>query len=139
MAKLEKSLEVERVVRKYLEDKGCALSPYKRRGETGPDIKATCGKSTWFVEVIGFQEVPPVRSREFYEAFFRVISRDRNDPEDILVLALPRRFKDGMKQRVRNYPVAWDKLGRAFPNLKVWYVDTEQGTVEEYAWSTPFD
>jgi len=139
MAKLTKSLEVEQVVRKYLEDKGCSISSYKRKGETGPDIKATRGKYTWFVEAIGFEEHPWIRSREFYEAFFRVISRDTNSSNETLVLALPRRFKDGMRQRTRNYPVAWAKLGRTFSNLRIWYVDTEEGTVEEYQWATPFD
>ena len=139
MAKLTKSTEVEKVVRQYLETKGCTLSSHRKQGETGPDIEATSGKSTWFVEIIGFQEVPPLRSREFYEAFFRVISRDRDNPDDTLVLALPVRFKDGMRQRVQNYPVAWEKLGKAFPNLRIWYVDTERGKVEEHSWSRPFD
>ena len=138
MAKLTKSLEVERVVRKYLEDKGCSISSYKRKGETGPDIKATRGKYTWFVEAIGFEERPWIRSREFYEAFFRVISRDRDNPDDVLVLALPKRFKNGMRQRKQQYPIAWEKLGKAFPNLGFWYVDTQSNIVDEYSWSNPF-
>jgi len=139
MAKSVKSVEVERVIRKYLEDKGRTLSSRRKYGETGADIVAKHSKFTWFVEVIGFEEHRWIRSREFYEAFFRVISRDRNNPDAILVLALPKRFKDGMKQRRQQYPVAWDKLGKAFPNLRIWYADTEQGAVEEYSWSMPFD
>jgi len=140
MAKTVEAAAVEKVIRKYLEIKGCTLSPPKKRGETGPDIVAENDRSTYFVEVIGFQEVPPIRSREFYEAFFRVISRDRdNIANDILALGLPKRFKDGMRQRKQQYPKAWEKLGRAFPNLRLWYVDTELDTVEEYPWSNPFD
>lgn len=140
MAKLVEAEAVEQVIRRYLEGKGCTLSPPKKRGQTGPDILAKGGKFTYFVEVIGFQEHPPTRSREFFEAFFRVISRDRkNASNDILVLGIPKRFKDGMKQRKQQYRVAWGKLAKAFPNLWVWYVDTEQKTVEKYTWLTPFD
>lgn len=50
-----------------------------------------------------------------------------------------RRFKYGMKQRKQQYPVAWEKLGKAFPNLRLWYVDTEQDTLEEYPWANLLD
>jgi len=139
MAKLVEARDVEQVIRRYLEGKGCTLSPRKKRGQTGADIIARYDKSTWFVEVIGFQSHPPTRSREFYEAFFRVVSRDRGNPDDILIVGLPKRFKDGMRQRKQQYPVAWEKLGKAFPNLRLWYVGTEQDTLEEYSWSNPFD
>ena len=139
MVKLIEAANVERVIRNYLDESGYSLSSPRKRGETGVDIIAKCEESTCFVEIIGFQSHPPTRSREFYEAFFRIISRDRNEPHDILVLALPKRFKDGMRQRKQQYSVAWDKLGRAFPNLKLWYVDTVEDTVEEYQWSNPHD
>lgn len=140
MAKLLEAEVIEKVIRKYLELKGCTMSPSKTRGQIGPDIVAKRNNYTWFIEVIGFQEAPPIRSREFYEAFFRVISRDRGKPNnDILVLGLSRRFKAGMKQRMNQYPVAWRKLGEAFPNLCIWYVDHENNKVEECPWSEPFD
>jgi len=139
MPKLVEAKDVELVIRRYLEMRGCTLSPRKGRGQTGADITAKCGKVTWFVEVIGFQSHPPTRSREFYEAFFRVISRDRGNPDDVLVIGLPKRFKDGMKQRKEQYPVSWEKLGKAFPNLRLWYVDVERDTLEECSWSAPFD
>jgi len=139
MAKLIKAEAVEQVVRKYLEKKRFRLSPPKKQGQTGADIVAKRGKHTWFVEVIGFQPNPPTRSREFYESFFRIVSRDRDNPDDVLVLALPERFKNGMRLRELQYPIAWEKLAKAFPNLKLWYVDTEQGRVEEHPWSTSSD
>ena len=139
MAKLVEARDVEQVIRRYLEEKGCTLSPPKKCGQTGADITARRGRSTWFVEVIGVQSHPPTRSREFYEAFFGLISRDTDNPDDVLIFGLPKRFKEGMMQRKEQYPVAWEKLGKAFPNLKLWYVDTQQDTVEEYPWSNPFD
>lgn len=138
MAKLIDSKAVERVIRKHLESKGAVLSLAKKRGQTGPDIEARLGNLTYFVEVIGFQEKPPIRSREFYECFFRTISRDRDNPVHILLIGLPIRFKDGMKQRKRQYPIAWDKLGKVFPNLNLWYVDVEHNRIEQRSWSNPY-
>lgn len=76
LAKSVEASKVEQLIRKYLEDRECQLSTPKKSGETGPDTAAKSGKSTWFVEVIGFQESLWIFSREFYEAFFRIISRD---------------------------------------------------------------
>lgn len=128
MAKLVKAKDVEQVVCRYLGGKGCTSSPPKKYGQTGADITARCGKSTWFVEVIGFQSHPPTRSREFYEALFRVISRDRDNLDDVLVLGLPKRFKDGMIQRKQQYPVAWEKLGR--PSLILGYGTLIQSRIQ---------
>jgi len=140
MAKTVEAKAVEKVIRKYLEGKGCSLSSPKKHGQTGPDIVARHDETTYFMEIIGFQEVAPIRSREFYEAFFRIISRDRDNPtDDVLVLGLPKRFKNGMRQRKQQYPMAWEKLGKTFPNLWIWYVDTYLNTVEEYPWANPFD
>jgi len=139
MAKLVEAADVEHVIREYLKEKGYSLSSPKDYGQTGVDITAKKDKSICFVEIIGFQSHPPTRSREFFEAFFRVISRDRDNPCDTLVLALPKRFKDGMRQRKLQYSVAWGKLGNAFPNLKLWYVDIENKKVQEYLWSYPHD
>jgi hypothetical protein len=139
MPELITASEVEQVIRKYLEGYGCKLSSSRKWGETGADIIATRGKSTWHVEIIGFHSNKSIRSRKFYEAFFRVVSRDRGNPNDILIIGLPVRFKNGMRQRRNQYSMAWDKLGKAFPNLQIWYADTERKTVEEYPWTVPFN
>jgi hypothetical protein len=140
VAKEVQAMEVEKVIRGNLEREGCKLiNEPKKPGQTGVNIIAQKGNLTWYVEVIGFQSHPPTRSREFYEAFFRIISRDRDDPNDILVLGLPKRFKVGMPDRKQQYPKAWGKLGKVFPNLYIWYVDTVSSKIEKYAWSNPFD
>ncbi len=138
MAKSVSSEFVERAVRQHLRLRGYTLDEERRNGENGADIVAYNGDSTWYIEIIGFQERPPDRSREFYEAFFRVISRDRNLNADTLVIALPERFKRGMPQRKQHYSVAWEKLGRAFPNLRIWYVGVDGAEVEEFTWLEPW-
>lgn len=139
MPELVTAGEVEEVIRKHLGELECKMSSVKKWGETGADIIATRDESTWYIEVIGFHSNKSVRSRKFYEAFFRVISRDRNNPNDFLIIGLPMRFRDGMRQRRDQYPIAWDKLGKAFPNVQIWYVDTLRKTVEEYPWTVPND
>ncbi len=133
--KLIQADDIESVLRRYLARQGYSCSLKKQRGETGCDIRATQdGISHLFIEAIGFQQHAPIRSREFYECFFRVVSRDRGCKDDTLVMALPSRFIRGMPQRKRQYGVAWEKIGRAFPNLEIWYVDTENEVVERRSW-----
>ena len=130
--------EVERIVRNLLSAKGYVLSPPKKNGQTGADIVAQKEGSTCIIEIIGFESNPPTRSRDFYEAFFRAISRDTGNVTDTLTIALPKRFVIGMPQRKRQYPLAWGKLGSVFPNLRLWYVDTEKETIEEVSWTAPY-
>ena len=105
------SAEVENVVRKYLKSKEFLLSRPRMPGETGVDIEATKGKTKTYIEVIGYNTKPQTRSREFFEGFFRVISRDKNNKNHRLAIALPVEFIKGMKQRVAVYTIA-DKLGQ---------------------------
>ena len=114
------------------------MSKQRGNGETGADIIAQKNGVTTFIEIIGFQSSPPLRSREFYESFFRVISRDNNNLDDVLVLALPNRFRIGMPQRKKQYLFAWGKLGSAFPNLQIWYINNESQTIDKHSWSNPF-
>ncbi len=136
--KLVSTDEVEKIVRAHLIQQGFSLTNvHRKHGETGCDVIAARGRARVFVEVIGFQSVPPIRSREFYECFFRAISRDEDRTGDRLAMALPIRFSEGMRQRKSHYARAWDKIGRAFPNLEIWYVDTKTDTVVERSWKDP--
>jgi hypothetical protein len=132
--KLVNSEDVENAIRGYLIKQRFVLSETKQRGETGCDLVATRGAERLFIEIIGFQSVAPIRSREFYELFFRTISRDTGRQEDRLVMALPARFAIGMAQRKRQYGLAWNKIGATFPNLEIWYIDTVTGQVKECTW-----
>ena len=133
--KLEKSEAVESALRNYLLDLGFTLSKPKQHGETGCDLVAIKGRKRLFIEVIGFQSAPPTRSKEFFECFFRAVSRDQGKHGDRLVMALPIRFARGKVQRKRQYGIAWEKIGNAFPNLEIWYVDTHNGHVVERSWT----
>jgi Holliday junction resolvase-like predicted endonuclease len=127
--------KVESILRELLLQRGYELLNKPRtRGETGADIIAKRNNIVVFIECIGFQKVPPLRSKQFYEVFFRAISRLKNGAKKC-VLALPVRFKNGMNQRAEHYGEAWKRIGDAFPELEIWFVDVVEGAFEEHKWN----
>jgi hypothetical protein len=69
------SSEVETAVRLVLAERGYELSIARTHGETGADIVATKGDDVVHVEAIAFKSSPPARAKDFYESFFRAVSR----------------------------------------------------------------
>lgn len=135
--------EVELVLRKLLpRQRYKLLNNPRTSGETGADIIAQKGDIRLFIECIGFQEVAPLRSKQFYEVFFRAISRLKSGASGC-VMALPIRFKDGMNRRAKHYGEAWKRIGYVFPELEIWFVDVEENVYEGNKWNdwptTPFD
>lgn len=135
MALSEKSEQVESVLRRLLSQRGYELLNKPRaHGETGADIIAKKGRVRVFIECIGFQENPPLRSKQFYECFFRAISRLK-DGATRCVLALPTRFNKGRKRRAKQYGEAWKRIGNAFPELEIWSVNVTEEVCEEHKWN----
>ena len=135
MALSETGEQVESVLRRLLSQRGYELLNNPRaHGETGADIIARKGGVQLFIECIGFQEVAPLRSKQFYEVFFRAISRLK-DGATRCVIALPVRFKRGMNQRANHYGEAWKRIGDAFPELEIWFVNVKGNTDEEHKWN----
>jgi len=135
MALSESGEQVESVLRRLLPRQGYKLlNKPRKQGETGADIIARKGDMQVFIECIGFQEVAPLRSKQFYEVFFRAISRLK-DGATRCVIALPIRFKRGMNQRANHYGEAWKRIGDAFPELEIWFVNVKENTYEEHKWS----
>ena len=135
MALSVKGEQVESILRKLLPRQGYKLLNKPRKwGETGADIIAQKGDIRVSIECIGFQEVPPLRSKQFYEGFFRTISRLKNGATRCM-LALPIRFKNGMNQHARHYGEAWNRIGNAFQELEVGFVDIEENAYEEHRWN----
>lgn len=127
--------QVESVLRGLLPEQGYEINnPRREYGETGADIIATKDAEKVFIECIGFQKVPPLRSKQFYEEFFRAVSRLK-DGAKRCVMALPIRFGRGMNQRARHYGKAWKRIGDAFPELEIWLVNVEKNTYETHKWN----
>jgi len=108
--------QVESVLRESLCQQGNEIqNPLRESGETGADIIAHKEGIHVFIECIGFQEHPPTRSKQFYEAFFRAISRLKEGAHKC-VIAVPARFKRGMPARSRQYGKAWHGEGLERPS-----------------------
>jgi hypothetical protein len=127
------SIEVENCLRYLLKKEGFTLSRSKDNGETGVDLLAEKGKDILHVEIIGYKTRPPQCSKDFYEVFFRAISR-LNDGAVRCVIALPHQFERGFPQRVNHYRVAWERIGKAFPELEVWFVDIVNKSINKTKW-----
>lgn len=125
MAQSISTKDIEQALRNCLKSKGYNLSDPKKHGETGVDLIAHKGNKKHHIEIIGFQEAKSVRSRQFYEIFFRSISRLKDGAHSI-VIALPKRFADGLNKRASQYGEAWERIGKAFPELEIWLVNCEQ-------------
>ena len=130
-----KNKEVEKSLRHILESEGYKLEiPERKYGETGVDIIASKDGEEWHIEVIGYKKSPPARSKDFYEVFFRSISRLKDGAKNV-VIALPERFRKGLPQRVQQYGIAWQRIGTAFPELEIWFVDIENNKLKKTKWS----
>lgn len=126
--------DTETCLRNCLLKEGYVLSPRRANGETGVDILARRKDEKVFIEVIGFKQSPSARAKDFYEVFFRSVSRLANGA-DHCVIALPRRSELGLPARARHYGEAWPRLGAAFPELAIWLVDTGAGSYRRTSWT----
>jgi len=135
MASLIISKDVEEVVRDILTREGYKISAKRGFGETGTDIIAQRGSETLCIEAIAFKQSPPARAKDFYEVFFRAVSRLKNDAT-LCVIALPSRFGLGLSQRAEATGPAWRRIGDSFPELKIWLVDTKKRSIECTDWNS---
>lgn len=128
------SVETEKCLRNVLRNKGYQLSCIRENGETGVDILARMEDTEYHIEVIGYKSSGPARAKDFYEAFFRAISRLK-DEANTCVIALPDRVRIGLPIGAKQYGIAWNRIGQAFPKLEIWLVDVDKETFERTKWN----
>ncbi len=119
------SKKAEKVIRQCLHEEGYELSPVRGWGETGVDIIAVKDGKKFYIEVIGYKRAGPTRAKDFFESFFRTISRLK-DGANNLVMAMPDLHENGLPARARNYGPAWERLGDAFPEMEIWLIKCEE-------------
>ena len=118
---------VEKSLRSQLRINGYKLlSDPKKNGETGEDLIAEKDNRITVFEIIGYKTNGPARSLDFYQVFFRAISRIDKFENAKIVIALCSNFQRGMKQRTDQYGSSWIKIGNAFPEIEVWFVKDEE-------------
>ena len=127
------SAQIEEVLRPALRDEGYELSAPLQHGQTGTDIIAKKGDEVIHIEAIAYKSSGPARAKDFYESFFRAVSRlDRGATR--CVIAQPSRARMGLPARARNMGQAWDRIAKVFPELEIWLIDPEARTVERTRW-----
>ena len=126
----------EEAVRQFLISEGYDVSSPRLQGQTGVDLIATRDNECLHIEVIGYSGKPPKRALDFFQAFFRAVSRLK-DGATSCVIALPKQYRRGLPKRAAQYGPAWNRIGDAFPELSVWLVDCEPGacSVAKYSWN----
>jgi hypothetical protein len=134
MPSIVSSFAIESLLRSHLKADGFDLSPIRVNGETGVDILATRNGESIHIEVIAFKSSAPARAKDFFQAFFRAISRIQQGATRC-VIALPARWSIGLPARARQYGIAWARLGNAFPELEIWCVDEECGKFKPAKWN----
>jgi len=134
MAAIITNPETENCLRKLLKNEGYTLNRMKTSGQTGTDIIATKNKKELHIEVIGYKKSPPARAKDFYEIFFRAISRLNNKNCKHCIIALPDNFKISLPQRVKQHEVAWKRIAKTFPELEIWLVDTINNKYHKTFW-----
>jgi hypothetical protein len=134
MAALVRSSEVEAVIRRVLTEEGYVASKERLHGETGADIVAVKGNEKFYIEAISFKSSRPARAKDFYEVAFRAMSRIA-DNASLCVIALPARFGKGLPKRAKAIGPAWLRIGTAFPELRIWLVDTSNPSIKYSAWN----
>ncbi|MNY19142.1 hypothetical protein D3C86_1525630 [compost metagenome] len=134
MPSIVANLSLEACLRELLVAEGFALSAPRAHGETGVDIRATRDGQAWYIECIGYKSSGSARAKDFYEAFFRIVSR-LNDGAQHLVIAMAAQARVGLPARAKQHRVAWKRIAMAFPELEVWLVDTEKGLYDRHSWA----
>jgi hypothetical protein len=129
-----KNSEVENILRGVLSADGYRLSRRRAYGETGVDIIASKDGDAWHIECIGYKSSPPARAKDFYESFFRIVSR-LNDGAEHLVIALANQAQVGLPARAKQHRIAWDRIARVFPELEIWFVDTDAKECSRRTWA----
>ncbi len=125
--------KVEKCLRGLLTKEAYSLSQQRAHGQTGVDIIATRNEETIHIETIGYKGRGPSRAKDFYECFFRAVSR-LNDGATRCVLALSHLAEVGLPARAKQHKVAWLRIADAFPELEIWLVDTSKRTWRRTTW-----
>ena len=125
--------QVEDCLREILQNEGFALNHKRGHGQTGVDIVARKKGIVYHIEVIGYKKVGAVRAKDFYEGFFRTVSRLNDDAKNI-VLALSHLAEIGLPDRAKQHRVAWLRIAKAFPELSIWLINVEKNTYKRTSW-----
>ncbi len=117
-----------------MKEEGYKLNIKKGLGKLGPDIKATKDDEVFYIEVAGSEDSSMKSVKDFYEAFFQVVSRLNNKDCKHCIIAMPESLRKPLLIRAKIYKVAWERIAKAFPELEIWLVDAENKKYQKTSW-----
>ena len=128
--------QAESSLRGWLRANNYEVSKRREYGENGVDILASRGREILHIEVIGYSSKPSKRAMDFFQAFFRAVSRLK-DGANTCVIAMPAEYGRGLRQRAAKYGIAWKRIGETFPELSIWLVGcgTRKCSIQTFAWN----
>ena len=126
--------EVEQCLRALLVAEGYEMNPPRAYGEIGTDVIAERDGDAWHIEVIGYKKHGPARAKDFFEVFFRSVSRLNDSRVKHCVIAVAKQAEAGLPARASHHRVAWQRIATAFPELKLWLVDVDNRSYERTSW-----
>ena len=127
--------EVVDALRAALQKHGYSVSPKRPYGAQGVDIIAEKEDERIVAEVIGYKVAGPSRRSDFAVAFWAAIGRVDQYPNAKVVIALPSQFMLGFGARLDSRRAAWKRIGIAFPELEIWFVDVILQDYSRCSWS----
>ena len=127
--------EIENCLRELLIKEGYKLRNRSGLFKLGPDTKATKDNKNWYIEVIGSEGSGLERVKDFYEAFFKSLSRLNNKDCNHCIIAIPESLRKFLYIRARIYKVAWERIAKVFPEFEIWIVDIENKKYQRTSWA----
>ena len=122
-------------LRVALQKQGYKVSPKRPFGAQGPDVVGEKDGEKIVAEVIGYKSSGPARRSDFAVAFWTAIGRVDNYPDAKVVIALPSQFGRGLGARLDSRRGAWERIGKAFPELEIWLVDVPGQNYKRHSWT----
>jgi hypothetical protein len=122
-------------LRAALEKDNYIVSPKRPFGAQGVDVIAEKDGEKIVAEVIGYKFAGSSRRSDFAVAFWAAIGRVDIYPDAKIVIALPAEFEKGFGARIDPRRMAWKRIGEAFPELEIWFIDTILREYQRYLWA----
>lgn len=117
-----------------LQQQGYKVSPKRPFGAQGADVIAEKDDEKVVAEVIGYKSAGPARRSDFAVAFWAASGRVGDYPGAKVAIAMPSQFGRGLGARLDSRRAAWERIGKAFPELEIWLVDVLNKDYKRYPW-----
>jgi hypothetical protein len=127
--------EIMNCLEELLKNEGYQLRSKIGLFTLGPDIKASKDSENWYIEVLASGESRRGMVEDFYNVFFRAVSRLNNEDCQHCIIAVPENLRKYLYIRARIYRVAWERIADVFPELEIWVVDSESNKYQKTSWN----